>query len=541
MKFFRYIRKSTEEEDRQILSIESQQESLEQRFPDVEVVRTFVESKSAFKPYNRPAFAEMMERLQNGEADGIIAWDPSRLSRNPIDAGSLIHFLDTGVIKDLKFGTYHFDNSPEGKMMLQFALSQSKYSSDKLSKDVKRGMLKKCANGWRPNLAPTGYMNDLYGLKGEKKVLPDPERFDLVRKMWDMLLSGTYSVSEIRRIANKEWGFTTRKYKKTGGRPLALSAIYNMFTNPFYHGEYEWDGQWYKGNHQAMVTKEEFDRAQLILGRKGKPRPQKHRFALTGLIRCAHCGCMVTAEQKVKVLKKVKSSRLYTYYRCSHHSNTIECHEPAVQQDELHQQVADILETLTIPENLLACTLKYLNDAHEKETRDRSKITSSLQQAYNDCAKRIDNLLALYISPQNSDKSVLTDEEFTVKKQGLVKEKNELGARLQDTDGRLNAWLELAQGVFKFATHAKYWFEHGTIEDKKTIFQQLGQNFLLSDGKLTLELHSPFVAIQKGMEKLKQEFPTFSPISDAPTPLKDRFLQSWSSLINDVRTGVITI
>lgn len=528
MKYFLYLRKSTEEEDRQILSIESQKDSIKTRFPDMEIVRTFEESKSAFKPYNRPLFAEMLERLQNGEADGIAAWDPSRLSRNPIDAGSMIHFLDTGVIKDLKFGTYHFDNSPEGKMMLQFALSQSKYSSDKLSKDVKRGMLRKCTSGWRPNLAPTGYMNDIYGLKGEKKVLPDPERFDLVRKMWDMLLSGSYNVSEIRRIANKEWGFQTRKYKKTGGRPMALSAIYNMFTNAFYHGEYEWDGQWYKGHHQAMITKEEFDRAQLILGRKGKQRPQKHRFALTGLIRCANCGCMVTAEQKVKILKKKKSSRLYSYYRCTHRSDKIRCSEPAVQQDELHKQIADILGTLTLPENLLACTIKYLNDAHEKETKDRSKINSSLQQAYNDCAKRIDNLLALYISPQNSDKEILTDEEFATKKQMLVKEKNDIAARLQDSDGRLNGWLELTENVFKFATHAKYWFEEGDIEAKKTVFQNLGQNFLLKDGKLTVELHKPFAAIQEGMEKMRAEFPGFSPKSEAPVALNERLLEIWS-------------
>jgi hypothetical protein len=91
------------------------------------------------------------------------------------------------------------------------------------------------------------------------------------------MLSGNYTVREILNILNNEWGFKTRKAKKQGGKPLTLSGLYKIFTNPFYYGWFEYpegSGQWYRGRHKPMITETEFDRVQVLLGRKGKPRPK---------------------------------------------------------------------------------------------------------------------------------------------------------------------------------------------------------------------------------------------------------------------------
>ena len=82
-------------------------------------------------------------------------------------------------------------------MMLALSLSQSKYFSEKLSVDVKRGMVKKCKMGCMPTKPPIGYMPDPMTEKGEKRHIKDPERFDLVRKMWDLMLTGQYSILKI--------------------------------------------------------------------------------------------------------------------------------------------------------------------------------------------------------------------------------------------------------------------------------------------------------------------------------------------------------
>src|SRR5262249_11897698 len=156
-------------------SIESQLTTLKRTFgerPDIQIVRVYEEAFSAKAP-GRPVFGEMIKSIEKKEADGIIAWAPDRLARNSIDGGRVIYLLDTGVIKDLKFSTYTFENNSQGKFMLQIMFGQSKYYSDALSDNVKRGNRTKLEKGWRPNHAPLGYRNDPL----TRTIIKDPERF----------------------------------------------------------------------------------------------------------------------------------------------------------------------------------------------------------------------------------------------------------------------------------------------------------------------------------------------------------------------------
>src|SRR5262249_32052477 len=158
----------------------------------------------------------------------------------------------------LKFATFSFENSSQGKLMLGMLLGFSKYYVDSLSENVKRGNRTKLEKGWRPNMAPTGYLND----RETKTIIPDPERFGMVQEMWRLMPSGASTPREIWQKAHDEWGFETLRYRRRGGTPIALSVIYHVLTNPFYAGVIAWQGKTYPGNHKPMVTLAEFEKVQ---------------------------------------------------------------------------------------------------------------------------------------------------------------------------------------------------------------------------------------------------------------------------------------
>src|SRR3989344_8365517 len=139
--------------------------------------------------------------------------------------------------------------------MLQMALSQSQYESAKKGRDVKRGLMQKAKMGIYPAPAPIGYMNDKHADKGYKTIHVDRERFDIVRKMFDLMLAGAHTPPRILDIATKEWGLRMPK-----GKPLTRSNVYLLFTREFYYGEFEYpvgSGNWHKGIHEPMITRQE--------------------------------------------------------------------------------------------------------------------------------------------------------------------------------------------------------------------------------------------------------------------------------------------
>src|SRR5947208_4945483 len=178
--------------------------------------------------------------------------------------------------------------------MLSIIVGYSKYYVDSLSENIRRGNRAKIERGWLPGMAPCGYIND----RDTKTIVPDPDRFVLLRQMWDLMLTGAYPPRRIWEIANHEWGLRTKQRKRVGGKPLALSSVYKIFTNPFYAGVLEWEGRTFRGKHEPLITLDEFELVQRLLGRGTHSPRETQAFAYTGMIRCGECGFAVTAEHK---------------------------------------------------------------------------------------------------------------------------------------------------------------------------------------------------------------------------------------------------
>lgn len=527
-RYFIYCRKSSEDEDRQVLSIESQRHELTDlaRKLDLPITDILTESKSAKAP-GRKAFNDMVQRIHKGQATGIICWKLDRLARNPIDGGQISWMLQQGIIRHIQ--TPERSYYPEDNVLLmnvEFGMA-NQFLRD-LSKNTKRGLKAKVEKGWLPGLAPLGYLNNRYKAKGEKDIIKDPERFDFARKMWDLMLSGHCTPPKIAEMANTEWGFRTRKFKRQGGKPLSRSIIYKMFTDPFYCGMIRYSGELYPGKHDPMVTVEEFDRVQIMLGRKGKPRPKTHHFPFRGMIRCGECGCFVTAEEKYKLTKS--GVHHYIYHHCTKRKLAIRCSQPSMREEELERQIKEELSKISIDEDFKNLAIRYLKKVHDKEVSSRSSIKKSLHETCQDVQKQLHNLTALRL------KEMISDEQYLKHKNDLFKKKDKLKEKIGDTEDKPNRWLELSERAFNFACYAEYWFENGKLEDKNTILGTIGSNLILKDSKLFIELKNPWLIIKRGLENAHAQKgrlepsetlasariePSLSPVSSAWLPGQD--------------------
>lgn len=497
-----YPRKSSESEDRQVQSIDDQIKALRKlaKDRDLKIVEILRESRSAKKP-GRPVFDEMLARIEKGEADGILCWQINRLSRNPIDSGKISWMLQNGVIKSIQ--TIDKEYRPEDNVLLFNVESgmANQFIID-LRKSSKRGMLGKADRGWLPSRATIGYLNHTDRFE-EKTIIEDPDRFNLVRKMWDLLFEGK-NPTRILEIATKEWGLVTPKFKRSGGKPMSTSAIYKMFGNIFYTGSFMFAGKLYAGNHKAMITMEEYDRAQEILGKTGKARPSKHIHAYTGVIRCSECGCMHTACTKVKTIITTGETKEFTYYYCTRRKRNIVCSQTeSLTEKQLEDQITKYVEGCEINPVFLNWALEYLEERTDFEIEDRTQIYKSQQEAYNRTQKELDNLTRMFY------RELIDDEEaFKTERDVLRNQLTRLKQEMCETEDRADKWLELTEKTFVFSTYAKKTLlaEDTAPEQKKDILLGLGWNHQIKDQILCITKHKWLEPIENSYPALKQRY-----------------------------------
>ena len=559
MKYFIYCRKSSEPDERQAISNESQREENKitaTRYgitPSQLIDPPIEESHSAKIEGTRPKFKTMLEDINHGVANGIICWHPDRLSRNNGDMSSLINLLESGKLTEIVTNSQTFKNNPMDKFMFGFLCLQAKLENDKKGVDVKRGLNTKAEKGWLPSGAKPGYMNDFFAKKGNKTILIDPIRFPIIQKAWYALIYDGYSIMKILDKLNKEWGYRSPTKTHIGGKPMCRSQIYRIFRDPFYYGYFEYptkSGKWHKGSHQSMITPEEFERAQVILGRKMAPRPTLGEFPFSGLMVCGECGARITAEEKYHTIcsacgVKFTSTqnnicpecgtktedmenpvvRHYIYYHCTKRKKP-NCTQGGIEVKDLEKQLDEILGQITISDRFVKWGIKYLNELNENEKTERNGIINNLHESYTACIRKIDNLTEMFISEGNKDRSLLSDDEFRERKQKLVEEKQNLENQMSSTGLRVENWLNQVEEKFVFATAVRERFSTGTPEEKRKIMFNVCSNLKLTNKKLDGVLDNLF----EGIRNIVLIEPTVKPMFEPQNYVikRDDFETKWS-------------
>lgn len=334
LKYCLYARKSTEQDERQAMSIGSQIKEMSELANREQLLISDVkqESFSAKASASRPIFNIMLQEIREGKYDAILTWAPDRLARNAGDLGSLVDLMDEGKLQKIRTFGQSFENNPNEKFLLMILGSQAKLENDNRSINVKRGLRAKCETGWRPNLPPLGYFTR--GASGNgRDVIIDEDRAPYIKKMFELSAAG--KGGRYIRQWLEDSGVRTR-----GDKLVPLSAIYRMLKSSYYYGEFEHprgSGNWYKGKHEPIIDRDLFDKVQAQLKVPPKTKWGSKEFPFKGIIRCYSCGSSLVGEQKIRK-RKDGTEREHIYYHCSRQVDHT-CKEPFAKENDIITQL----------------------------------------------------------------------------------------------------------------------------------------------------------------------------------------------------------
>ena len=340
-----YARKSSEAEDRQALSIESQVKEMQALAAreGLTVVDIKREAHSSKEVGQRALYNQMIGEIREGKYNGILTWAPDRLSRNAGDLGSVVDLMDQKLLLEIRTYGQRFTNNPNEKFLLMILGSQAKLENDNKAVNVKRGLRARCEMGWRPGVAPTGYLNEKHvDKKGQVRL--DPKRSLVIKQMFEKVAEGQSGRQVYRWL--RETGFKTHR-----GKPLVLANVYILLRNHYYYGEYEYPvggGNWYTGKHTPIIDKALFDKVQNNLNQNYIPKTESKEFAFTKLIRCGYCGSGITADEKFKKLKDGGVNR-HVYYFCTQ-SRNIDCKNSPINEPSLIEELIGLMDTVNLDE-----------------------------------------------------------------------------------------------------------------------------------------------------------------------------------------------
>lgn len=548
LKIIRYRRKSTEDEDRQVASLGDQATALGEvvtrlRINASQIVADFGESRSAKLSHTRPEFQKMVEMINRGEANAILSWHPDRLSRNLGDVDTLIGLMESRRLFAIITPQYMFGDSPTEKYILISECTRAKLENDNRGVNVRRGLLGKIRKGWRPGKAPIGYLNDVTKLRGERDLLPDPERFNKVKRLFKLFLTGQYSVRQLQRIAANHFLLRTHSRKREGGRPVHLSLIYRVLTSPFYYGKFLWSNpqtgekELYQGKHEPMISEEEFWRIQVMLGNGRRPQAKKLTFAYTALMTCGECRSQITAEEKWQLIcgrcktkfasrdktlcpgcgdkllaLKRKTVLHYVYYHCTKSKGP--CSQRAVRVEVLESEFDRLLSRFNVSEKYVRWAVGALREESKNDTIAGAQVKRNLRHEHARLAGQLDELNRFIIRQESAGWVLMTKEEALAEKQRLRSALAELdepvGQGVSDTNG-VDDSIELME----YASRARLWLKTGTNDQKREIVSSLGSNLMLKDKKLSIDLHYPLSAIERMIEIAPEIISSFEPAESA--------------------------
>lgn len=468
-----YSRVSTREQAEQGYSIESQLKLLHEFAKEnrIDIVKEFIDVESA-KSAGRTQYTEMQKFLrQNTTVKTILCEKTDRLYRNFYDYVALdIDQSGLTIVLVKENAVLNRESRSHEKLVHGLKVLLAKNYIDNLKEETSKGMLEKAEQGEFPHRAPLGYKNNLE----THTIELDPLQAPLVRRMFELYATGTYSIDTLREKMADE-GLRSR-----GGRKVHRSEIAAILVNPMYHGTFRWRKRLFKGIHEPLISKDLFDHVQRVLKRFVKPRRTKLDFPFRGLLTCGKCGTSFTAERKKK---------RYVYYHCSFSKNR--CDNVFIREEDVAKRLEEIVKGIQIDQEILDFVTEGLKQSHAEEKDYHDQAIASLQHTYKKLQEKLDKAY------EDKLEGVITADYWERQSEMWRREQEEARASIAKHESANQSYFDLGIELLALARDAYDLFKVRSLPEKRQLLNLVASNLVVDGEKIWPSYRKPFDMLVK--------------------------------------------
>ncbi len=240
--------------------------------------------RSAWNPeVKRPAWDELMDRLERGVSGGMIVFDLERFTRQPKDGERMIELAATGLLVLESESEYDL-RTPNGKKAFRDGINAAAYYSDRLSTRTSRGRKLKAMAG-KPNGSqrPFGFEADLVTIREDEA--------EVIREFTRRFLSGEPQNALVRDL--NERGVLTSQ-----GKPWITRTLQQLLTRErncgrIIHTDLGTGITSVVGHLPgiSIITEGEFDQVCATFAARRRPQPNSSAYLCTGIAVCGRPDC----------------------------------------------------------------------------------------------------------------------------------------------------------------------------------------------------------------------------------------------------------
>ena len=379
-----YTRVSTQEQARDGYSIDEQIDRLTKYCEAMkwDIYKIYNDAGFSGATTDRPALQRIIKDIKKGKIDKVLVYKLDRLSRSQKDTLELIEdqFIANGV--EFVSMSENFDTSTAfGRAMVGILAVFAQLEREQIKERMSMGREARAKEGkfHGSSKPPIGY--DYI----DGKLMTNEFEKMQIQMIYEMYVSGMGGLKIAKKM--NESGYST-KYGN-----WRHQTITELIPKKTYIGYVQFNGEWYKGEHEAFITEELYDKAQLVLEQRKKEhkiniRTGKATTYLAGYLHCSCCG------SKYGKRCKYYASKKYEYYSCYSRfqknrtvAKSKNCQNKTWRMEELDNIIFDEIKKLALDPN-------YISEIKENSVPDDR--TQVIEKEIVKLETQINRLLDLY-------------------------------------------------------------------------------------------------------------------------------------------------